>query len=372
MSVEVNDHRVLIGPGGHELLCGATPPTGIRYSLVHRQTPDYLFLHEPRIEIHRRTIFASFSNAPVLESEPAQIMRGRRSRDGGLTWSDVEVVAGAFADGHRRHETAALLSRHDGLWTFIGRYGAGSKNSLGMEVYRLDEVADRFVPASPALVARGFVPFVRPQKLENGNWIIAGHIRKVTQAAVAISDGDDLLSWRVVPVGTTSHAGYPESTLIIDGRTVVCLIRPERPQSPALVAISHDYGENFGPVGPSNLDLVDSKLFSGTLSCGHHYIIFNATDRKGLPGELVRHRLLLGVMAPGAVGPLQRVFTIVEDTPAEIASALADLGESKSIHAWAYPEAVESDGKLHVVFSMNKRHCWMATVPIRSLTALSE
>jgi hypothetical protein len=328
-----------------------------------------LFLHEPRIDVHRGTIFVNFSNAPALESEPAQLMRGRRSSDGGNSWSDIEIVAGGLADGRRRHETAPLLSRDDGLWAFIGRYDVGSKNSLGMEVYKLDEGADHFMPASDGIVAYGFIPFVRPQKLMNGNWIIAGHCHGVTQAAVALSDGDDLMSWRVIPVGHAPHSGYPESTLIVDGRTVTCLVRPESHQRTALVAISHDCGESFGPLESSDLSSVQSKLFSGTLSTGHHYVIFNATDREGLPGELARHRLLLGVMASGKTGPFLRVFAIVEDTPDDIASQLANLRETGPLHAWAYPEAVESEGHLHIVFSLNKRHCWMATVPIPALTA---
>lgn len=369
MLVEVSDHRVLLGPQGRNLLAAASSPDGIEYALVHRQTPDYKFLHEPRLDMFGDTLFVNFSNAPEFESEPAQIMRGRRSRDRGETWSDIEIVAGGFGDGRRRHETAPLLSRKDGLWAFVGRYDYGSKHSLGMEVYRLASDSGCFEPVSDGLVAKGFVPFVRPQRLANGNWIIGGHIRHATQAAVAISQGDDLLHWRVVPVGHNAHPGIPETSLIIDRSTVVALIRPDRADKmTASVAISYCNGEEFGPTEPSDLPVVDSKLFSGTLSSGQHYVIFNATDRDGLPGELPRHRLLIGVMGVGGLGPFQSLHSVIEDTPPSIATVLKSLGEEGPMHAWAYPEAVEHDGTLYVVFSMNKRHCWLARIPIASLT----
>jgi hypothetical protein len=368
MLIEVSDHRVFLGPNGSSLLSAAQAPAGIEYALVHRQNPDYKFLHEPRLEVFENTLFVNFSNAPQFESEPAQIMRGRRSLDGGHTWGDVEIVAGGFTDGRRRHETAPLLARQDGLWAFVGRYDYGSKHSLGMEVYRLAADRSRFEPVSDGLVARGFVPFVRPQRLGNGNWIIGGHIRHATQAAVAISEGDDLLRWQVVPIGHNVHPGIPETALIVDGSRVVALIRPDRAERmTASVAVSYCDGEDFGPTEASDLPVVDSKLFSGTLSTGNHYVIFNATEQDGLPGELPRHRLLIGIMHHGGLGPLMSVYSVIEDTPSSIAAQIAELGEGNGMHAWAYPEAVEHEGTLHVVFSMNKRHCWLARIPVASL-----
>jgi hypothetical protein len=362
---EVSDHRVLLGPLGRSALSAAPLPAGIRYSLVHRQDQVYGFLHEPRIGVFRDTLFVNYSNAPLRESEPAQIMRGRRSADLGVTWSNVEVVAGGFEDGRRRHETAPLLALDGNLWAFIGRYDYGSKHSLGMEIYRLSDDGGSFEPASDGIVAPGFVPFVAPQRLPDGNWIIGGHIRHATQGAVAISHGDDMLRWDVVPIGYNMHPGIPETALLVTEKSVVALIRPNKGQPTAGVAVSYDGGRCFGPTEPSDLPAIDTKLFAGTLSTGHHYIIFNATDRHGLPAELPRHRLLVGIMPPGEIAPFERVLTLVEDAPAGL--DLLAIGEPEPLNAWAYPEAIEHDGQLHIVFSMNKRHCWMASVPVSAL-----
>lgn len=362
---EVSDHRILLGPAGRATLSDAPRPAGIRYSLVHRQDSVYRFLHEPRLAMFRDTLFVNFSNAPLLESEPAQVMRGRRSGDAGRSWGDVEMVAPGFADGRRRHETAPLLALGDTLWAFVGRYDYGSKHSLGMEIYRLAPDGSRFAPASDGLVAPGFVPFVAPQRLPDGNWIIGGHIRHATQAAVAISNGDDMLRWTIVPVGYNMHPGIPETALLVTDTAVVALIRPAKGQPTVGVAVSYDCGRSFGPTEPSDLPAIDTKLFAGSLSTGHRYVIFNATDRSGLAGELPRHRLLIGVMPPGDIAPFHRVFTVIEDAPAEL--GLAAIGEVAPLNAWAYPEAVEAEGMLFVTFSMNKRHCWLAAIPVEGL-----
>ncbi|MDR1271267.1 MAG: hypothetical protein LBK82_17295, partial [Planctomycetaceae bacterium] len=115
----------------YPVLTAIPTATGVTYSIVHQQTPDHRFLHEPRIAFHGDTLFVNFSNAEKNESDPDQKMRGHRSNDNGQTWSEVEVFASGFPDS-RRHETAPLLSSGDKLWMFVGRYDNGSKNSLGM------------------------------------------------------------------------------------------------------------------------------------------------------------------------------------------------------------------------------------------------
>ncbi len=129
----------------------------------------------------------------------------------------------------------------------------------------------------------------------------------------------------------------------------------------ALLAESRDFGESFGPVRPSNLPMQNSKPFSGTLSTGQRYAIFNAAEGPR------RNALLIAVTKPGELLPFRKVWKIIEGSPAEIAPVLQRLGETQPKHEWAYPEAVEKDGMLHVVFSQNKRHCWLARIPVKSL-----
>lgn len=338
----------------------AGPVPGIVYRLVHRQTPDYQFLHEPRVAHDGRTLFVNFSNAPLIESEPAQIMRGRRSRDNGATWSEPEIVAGGFADGRRRHETAPMLVREDGVYALVGRYDFGSKNALGMEVWRLDPATDRFAPVWPDLVAKDFIPFVAPQRREDGALVVGGHMDKVSRAAVAITRDPSLRDWTIVPIGTDIHVGYPETALMLEGSRVLAIVRPPLGTGVALAALSEDGGKRFGPLVSTDLPMDDSKPFAGRLSDGRGYLIWNQ-------GEPRRNSLWLGLTAPGTIGPIERVWRLVGGHPAAVPADLGAIGETGESHEWAYPEAVERDGLLHVVVSLNKRHCYLVQFPLSAL-----
>ncbi len=334
--------------------------SGTEYSVVHRQTPDHIFLHEPRLTFHGDTLFVNFSSARERESDPDQHMRGYRSRDGGKTWGSVEIVAPGFTDG-RRHETAPMLSHNGRLWAFVGRYDRGSKNSLGMELFRLTDDGIKFEPVGSDLSLKHFVPFVLPQRMSNGNWVIGGHTEKVRHAAVAISRGNDLTSWKEVRVDTPSCSDYPETALLLQGEKILAVTRG-CPAQKALVSLSTDFAEHFSPLVESNLPMAQSKPFGGTLSNGRHYLIYN-----NAPDSPYRNTLVVAVTGTNELYPFRKVFKVVEGLPATMKPELETIGETSETNAWAYPEAVEKDGILYVVFSMNKRHCILARIPVESL-----
>lgn len=343
-------------------LSSIRPVPGVEYSLVHRQTPDHLFLHEPRLEFHEAELFVNFSNAPRIESEPLQIIRGRRSPDGGRTWTPVEVVVGPLS-GDERYETTPLLSQAGRLRAFVGRYAVSSRNSLGMEVFDWRTHEGKFRPVLTSFVPR-FVPFVRPQPLANGNWIIGGHTDKVTMAAVAISVGDDLTRWRVVnvPIPTPRALPCPETALLVNGSEVLAIVRNQDEMRP-LVSVSRDSGETFSPAVVSNLPMVGSKPFAGTLSSGQRYLIYNGAA----PGSRSRNNLLIAVTSPGQSYPFKKVWQVIGGVPDDVRTALGMDEALVGDQAWAYPEAVERDGVLYVVFSQNKKHCWLARIPVSTL-----
>ena len=62
--------------------------------MVHRAGADgYDFLHDAAIVQHKGTLFAAWYNCPQGEMVGQSLIRGRRSQDGGRTWSGVEVIA---------------------------------------------------------------------------------------------------------------------------------------------------------------------------------------------------------------------------------------------------------------------------------------
>jgi len=313
------------------------------------------------LAFHGDTLFVNFSNAQKKESDPDQHIRGHRSSDGGRTWGPIEVFAPGFPDSDsRRHETAPMLSHGERLWLFVGRYDNGSKNSLGMELYRLSQDDRIFEPFGGELVLERFVPFVLPQRMDNGNWIIGGHTEKVRHAAAAISNGDDLTKWKEVKIEAPLQIDYPETALLLQEKNILAVVRSLASQK-ALVSLSTDFGESFPPLVESNLPMAVSKPFGGTLRNGRRYLIYNT------PNKPARNTLVIAVTEPNHLHPFRNVFKIIEGLPESMRAAFEAIGETKSENAWAYPEAVEKDGILYVVFSFNKKHCVLARIPIDSL-----
>ena len=66
--------------------------------MVHRAGSDnYHFLHDAAIVQHKNTLYTAWYNCPQGEMQESSLIRGRRSGDGGLTWSDPQVHNFPFA-----------------------------------------------------------------------------------------------------------------------------------------------------------------------------------------------------------------------------------------------------------------------------------
>ena len=76
---------------GREELCY---PDGAKDVMVHLGGADgYNFLHDSAIVEHKGVLLAAWYNCPQGEMAGQSLIRGRRSHDGGRTWSEVEVIA---------------------------------------------------------------------------------------------------------------------------------------------------------------------------------------------------------------------------------------------------------------------------------------
>ena len=70
-----------------------TRPDCVKTYEVTYPTTLYSFLHEAAVIEYHGTLFASWYNCPQTELHGDTPIRGKRSHDGGRTWTDTEVLA---------------------------------------------------------------------------------------------------------------------------------------------------------------------------------------------------------------------------------------------------------------------------------------
>lgn len=126
-------------------------PDGATDVVVHRAGADgYDFLHDSAIVEHQGVLFAAWYNCPRGEMVGGSLIRGRRSQDGGRTWSGVEVIA----SDHRRqgimYVPVAFLSHGSTLYAFVTNMKGGPDLVYDCEAFVLDQKA-------PAWISRGFI-----------------------------------------------------------------------------------------------------------------------------------------------------------------------------------------------------------------------
>lgn len=336
-------------------------PEGIRHARVERSDSDrYAFLHDPAIEVHKGVLFAAWYNCPQQEIVGESLIRGRRSPDGGRTWSALEVIA-ADASGDGTYYVPAQLLSHGGvLHAFVGTMQGGHDLIKSCAVYVLDEAANRW--RARGEIADLFLPNCQPVKMDDGNWIMAGRAAsrvgvKPFIPAVAISKGDDLTGrWTVVPLrGEMTSAHCPETTAWVEGRSVVALTRNDTGSVP-YVHESHDHGRTWTAVEQHPLRASAAKLYAGHLSTGERYAVFNL-PADGENGFRSRETLVIQVSRPGEPAAA-KTWRVQGRTAADSASA------------FHYPSVVEHAGQLFVIYTVGMsppRQCELAIIPVASL-----
>ncbi|MEM7390787.1 MAG: LamG-like jellyroll fold domain-containing protein, partial [Verrucomicrobiota bacterium] len=95
---------------------------GVEHRTLHdARHHDHKFLHGAALIRFKDVFFANWANSPKNENQQFETLQGRRSADGGKTWSEVELVAPGF-DGLERHSHGVYLEHKGRLWTFAARF----------------------------------------------------------------------------------------------------------------------------------------------------------------------------------------------------------------------------------------------------------
>ena len=357
------------------LWTGASLPTtsqttvleGLNFHVIKRHEPEidgYGFLHGVALAWHKGKLYASFGHNKGSENTFTEEGRYCVSSDGGSTWSKPRTIDAGIDEENLAVSHGVFLSRGETLWAFLGSF-YGTRKRVHTRAYKLAEQSGRWEPQG-TVIQDGFWPMNEPVKMTDGNWIMPGFIvGNHNPAAVAISNGDDLMSWKtmVISPDDTVRNMWGESAIFVDGAHVTNIARyGAKPL--ALAASSQDYGATWSASSQSNLPMAASKPCSGVLSNGQRYLIGSITA----DGRNRRSPLTIAMSKPGE-NTFSRIFVIrhalFENGP----------GESNTAAALSYPYATEHQGKLYVGYSnngprrANNNSAEMAVIPIEKLAA---
>lgn len=329
--------------------------TGMKSSVIHSpRSNDHKFLHGAAIVEHKGVMYANWANSPTNENGPQETLRGKRSKDEGASWGDLEVIGPGFNTAER-HSHGILFVHRGNLWTICARFGSGTQgrrfDGLKAEAFVLDEELGRW--ESRGIVMENCWPYDEPVRMKNGNYITGGQDRNGFPV-VAISHGDDFTQWDsvLVPFDPALNPSFAETTVWADEERVTAVIRGGG--GVAWVSTSTDFGRNWTMAGPSNFSMPRAKAYAGMLSNGQRYLLSNLQNRD---------TLVISVSRPG------------EDT----LSSMYRIRHGKSVpprypgraksSQWSYPYGYEHNGKLYVVYSIGKEECGLSVIPLDSLSA---
>lgn len=326
-------------------------------SVERAKQGEYHYLHETSLALHQDKLWLIWANHAVHEVNARdELLRGTTSTDG-ISWAKPEVWVDRHENDSDGYNHAVIFSRDGVLWGFFTRWDDGKAS---MEVFKLDEASGKWQTTGSRL--EGFIPFNQPKKMRNGNWIIGGE-EGWEEAAVAISDGDDFTSWKMVniPRDESFVLQFPEVTLLERGDDLIAILRPKDTKT-APVSISKDCGETWSKIEESNYPMGKSQPFCGRLSTGQQYLLANHPEEG-------RTLLSIAVTKPGEstfckvwkirhqAHPLIRLF----------AHPHKSLVGTKT--QWSYPSAIEHDGKLFISYTHGKEDCALSIIPISVLEA---
>ena len=340
---------------------------GAEFHVLKKQRPDNdecRFTLGVGLAWHKGRLYASYAFNKGDENTSTEEAHVRVSDDAGKTWSSSVVMDSG--EGNLAVSHGVFLSHAGRLWAFMGAFYDRFQRTH-TRAYTLNETSGSWEPHG-VIIDGGFWPMQEPQKMADGNWIMAGievsdgsqdgQTHKANLPAVAISHGNDFTRWDLVVIPAAPDLGgiWGESTVIVEGKRILNISRYGA-KSVALAAVSQDNGRTWTPSTPSNLPMTTSKPYAGILSTGQRYLVCTTTADTG--GR--RTPVTIAVSRPGE-SVFSKVFVIRRSVFPE------GPGVSDPRADFSYPYAVEHDGKLFIGYT-HKSHGAneLAVLPVESL-----
>lgn len=294
-----------------------------------------VFLHGISIAEYKGALVATFGINPNGENMHGERCYARWSYDGGQTWGDLHCFESSNPTlPHTSH--GSLLVHEEKLYAYVPATNFKGNNMTDIWLY--DD-------ASASWIHQGFIRNLWPSspvaKMADGNYIVGGGALRAPSVAVSING--DPTQWKIVRLPYAS-TGFQEVGLVVQGDTVMALVRPEQLMVPdsfgvaekrgsIMVTTSLDYGKTFSKTMQSNIYSSKSEICGGTLSDGRPFAIFNMEVASPTGYKPARLRLLMAVGDPGTT-TFNRLYCIKE-----------------SSNPLSYPYTIEKDGVLYVAYS---------------------
>ncbi len=304
-------------------------------------TEEFAFLHESAIIEFKGVLYASWYNCVKKELVGYTPICGKRSYDGGKTWTDTEVIA-EDKSGKILY-CPPVYGICDGRLYLMLNQMVAPDHIHSLDTYVLDENIGKFV-----LLKTESIPFklnTNVVKLSNGKLLLPGRMGELdgfpTTPAVLISDTGKIDgAWRMVKVAQNGiledgeKLVHPETTVIECCGKLYMFNRNDRRRVP-LVYISEDFGESWSRAFAHDVPYVSSKIYGGTLQDGRNYLIANIEKY---------NRSCLAVYFSDKNSIKMTKSVVLFDVNNEVGNATA-------CH---YPSAVEFDGKLYIIATLNR------------------
>lgn len=309
--------------------------------LVHEPDDRFGFLHEAAIIEYHGVLYASWYNCPKEELKGYTPICGKRSYDGGKTWTDLEVIC-ENKSGKIMYCPPVYGICDDKLYIIVNQMVAPDyMHSLDLYLLNNETKEFEFLWSRP-------IPFklnTNVVSLPNGKLMLPGRIGELdgfpNTPAVLISDSGKIdAEWRLVKIAENGDLPdgrklvHPEISVMCVDNILYMFNRNDQRKVP-FVYISKDFGENWSCAHNHDIPYVSSKIYAGNLSSGRNYLVANID-------EFDRSKLAVYFTDKNSKNFNKKILLFDKENT-----------NIKNATACHYPCAYESDGKLYIIATVS-------------------